>query len=439
MISPPQVLVRGKKLLAALELVVARRQLSQRARLEYQWEELRALVEYANERIPLYRRHFASAGFSPSMLGGWKDLASIPILDKEALRGQPETDIVDAPSAGNYRLLSSSGSTGVPSRMARSEDSLWNYAAWNTSLFFDWCDGSPLSDGLYLVDLDPAGIDAAAADMLRTTVPETRLLSAHMPAPRLAERLASISPEFISAYPSTLRAVALEMRPRPVEETKLIHTTSEVLDAPARRLFGKVFPNARLVETYTSTEGGLVAFKCVEEGRWHIVETNVVAEIVDPEGNPTSGTGNLVITDLTNKATPMIRYRGLGDLAQWNPTPCPCGSTLRCIRHFEGRSSTVLLGASGCLLSPFSVTNVLEEVGGLVQYQIVQRQPGKIAVRVVASEDAVPRVLEEGINSLFREGLGGELEPEVEFVGSIEPPAGSHKIPPVISEVVARR
>ena len=39
----------------------------------------------------------------------------------------------------------------------------------------------------------------------------------------------------------------------------------------------------------TSTEGGLVAWQCMHDARWHIAETNVIFEIVDDHGLPTDG------------------------------------------------------------------------------------------------------------------------------------------------------
>jgi phenylacetate-CoA ligase len=432
MLTPAQIRARGEKLHAALDVVIEQRSWSTPKRRAHQWRTLKKLVQHAFDHIPLYQRLFAKSGFIPEMLDDWGDLQRIPILTKNNLReANQESGIKNQ----EFRWLASSGSTGIPAKIARSEDSLWHYMAWNTALFFDWCGGQPISNGLYLVDFAPDSIDFAAADLLRTAVPDSRLFSVHEPVSKLTDKVLSIAPEFISSYPSTLRAIALELGRKTIPQTKLIHLTSEMLDAHTRHLLGKVFPNARLIETYTSTEGGLVAFQCTHDARWHIAETNVIAEIVDDEGLPTDGLGQLVITDLTNTATPVIRYRGLGDLARWETSPCPCGSSLRSIRQLEGRSAAMLRTRSGILLSPFVVTNAIEEVPGLAQYQVVQKQPGVLEVLVVAANGTPPFQIERGIKNALNAAVANDADLTVNFVPAIAVPRGSHKVPLVVSEL----
>ncbi|MFN7561355.1 MAG: phenylacetate--CoA ligase family protein [Prosthecobacter sp.] len=460
MLTPAQIRARGEKLHTALDVVIEQRSWSTPKRRAHQWRTLKKLVQHAFEHVPLYQWLFAKNGFKPDMLEDWDDLQKLPLLTKDELRGLSEADLhslsataswsapalwsfsqAEAPSKApgarrtpgrsrdDVRWLASSGSTGIPAKIARSETSLWHYMAWNTALFFDWCDGQPLTNSLYLVDFAPDSIDFAAADLLRTTVPDSRLFSVHDPVSKLTEKALSISPEFISSYPSMLRAIALELGSRIIAQTKLIHLTSEMLDAHTRHLLSQVFPNAKLIETYTSTEGGLVAFQCTHDARWHIAETNVIAEIVADEGRATDGLGHLVITDLTNDATPILRYRGLGDLARWETSPCPCGSSLKSIRQLEGRSAVMLRTRSGVLLSPFVITNAIEEVPGLAQYQVVQTKPGSIDVRVVATN---PADLEPRLLRLLDHA---DMDVRVQFVPEIKPQGRGHKVPLVLSEL----
>lgn len=435
MLTPAQIRTRGQQLHTALDQVIEQRGWSLPKRRAHQWRTLKSCVQHAVEHIPLYQRLFARHGFKPDMLDDWDDLPRIPILTKSDLRTATEADLIAANNHGDVRWLASSGSTGIPAKIARTEDSLWHYMACNTALFYDWCGGSPLSNGLYLVDMARDSIDFAAADLLRTTVPDSRLFSVHDPVAKLTREVAGIMPEFISSYPSTLRAIALELGNKTIPQTQLIHLTSETLDAHTKHLLGRVFPNARLIETYTSTEGGLVAFQCLHDARWHIAETNVICEIVDDNGTPTAGSGHIVITDLTNTATPMIRYRGLGDLARWELSPCPCGSSLKSIRQLEGRSAAMLRTRSGMLISPFVITNAIEEIPGLAQYQVVQQQPGAIEVRVVIANGTPPFQIERGIKAALGVAVANDAELTVNFVPAIAAPRGSHKVPLVVSEL----
>ena len=406
-------------------------------RRAHQWRMLRSMVEHAHAKIPLYQRLFAEAGFTPAMLNDWNDLSKLPFLTKSDLRSAVREDMIEKDNVHDIRWLASSGSTGIPASMARSEESLWHYMACNTALYYDWCRGKPFGCGLYLVDMAPDSIDYAAADLLSTTVPESRILSVHDPVAKLTREVLGIAPEFISSYPSTLRAIALGLRgqDRVVKNTRLIHLTSEMLDAHTRHLLGQVFPNACLTETYTSTEGGLMAWQCLHGSRWHIAEANIICEIVDESGLPTTDLGHLVVTDLTNTATPVLRYRGLGDLARWDPEPCPCGSSSRSIRHIEGRSAAMVRARGGALISPYVITNAIEEVSGLAQYQVVQTQPGVLEVRVVVEKNASHHGVEKGVQGALEAALGSAADLQITFVSKIAAPSGSHKIPLVISEL----
>lgn len=435
--SPSQIRARGRHLHAALDQVIEQRGWSTARRRAHQWRTLRSLVQHAHTHIPLYQKLFAEAGFTPAMLEDWDDLSKLPILTKSDLRTATRADLIAKDNRSDILWLASSGSTGTPASMARTEESLWHYMACNTALYYDWCHGRPLTHGLYLVDMAPDSIDFATADLLRTTVPDSRIFSVHDPVSKLTHELLNLAPEFISSYPSTLRAIALDLRTknRVIRQTRLIHLTSEMLDAHTRNLLGQIFPNARLIETYTSTEGGLVAWQCMQGSRWHVAETNVLCEIVDESGLPTTGLGHIVITDLTNTATPIIRYRGLGDLARWEPEPCPCGSSARSIRHIEGRTAAMLRARDGSLISPYVITNAIEEVPGLAQYQVVQKQPGLFEVRVVADSGAPHNDVELGIANALAAALGGADGLQITFVSRIAAPPGSHKVPLVISEL----
>src|SRR5205085_8254840 len=137
------------------------------------------------------------------------------------------------------------------------------------------------------------------------------------------------------------------------DRLRLLHVTAEMLDRRTRLLLGQVFPRARIVETYTSTEAGLMAYQCPRDPRLHLCEDRVLVEIVDGAGHATREMGEIVVTNLANWTTPIIRYRGLGDFCRWKESACPCGSILRSIGDLEGRRAESITLPDGSLLSPY--------------------------------------------------------------------------------------
>ncbi len=68
----------------------------------------------------------------------------------------------------------------------------------------------------------------------------------------------------------------------------------------------------------------------------------LIAEVLRPDGTPCGEgeTGRMVITDLHNHATPIVRY-ALGDMAEMAGA-CPCGRGLPAIRRIVGRNHNLL-------------------------------------------------------------------------------------------------
>lgn len=87
------------------------------------------------------------------------------------------------------------------------------------------------------------------------------------------------------------------------------------------------------------------------------------------------------------------------------------------------------------MISPYVITNAIEEVPGLAQYQVVQKQPGMLEVKVVAEASASKGCIESGVSDALNQALGGAVSLQISFVSTIAAPAGSHKVPLVISEL----
>src|SRR5205085_201814 len=104
----------------------------------------------------------------------------------------------------------------------------------------------PIADVLYFLDLTLGKIDHALADLLRTTVPQGRILDSSATPAAMMAAIERFSPEFISTYPSTLRNVAVTMdrQGKTNARPRLLHLTSEMLDARTRSLLERVFPRA---------------------------------------------------------------------------------------------------------------------------------------------------------------------------------------------------
>ena len=435
--SPKNIKQRGELLLSAINRVIAFDKLNQEELQAYQFEKLKSLVSEAYHNVPMYWKKYHEAGFDPTSLNTMHDLNRIPLITKANLRNAGLRAIKNFARKEPVWLFSSSGSTGVPSRVYREEQALWHFMARSLVIYKNWCVGKPLANVLYITDLAAGSIDFALADLLQTTVMEKRILGSSLPTQELIHAIELFQPEFISSYPSTIRSIAIAMHRcgKIFKGLKLLHLTSEMLEQTTRSLINSVFPHAKIVETYTSSEAGLIAYSCgINPSRLHIAETEVLFEILDNDGNPTNKVGQSVVTDLINHCTPMIRYCGLGDYAALDHTNCECGSTHRSIKTLEGRISDSIITPDGGLISPYLLIDAIEEIPGIYQFQIVQSSKNSLKIRII--HDISSRSNQANVQTSVHDALKKVVPSmiiDVDFVTTISSENNRHKIPLVVS------
>ncbi len=104
-----------------------------------------------------------------------------------------------------------------------------------------------------------------------------------------------------------------------------------------------------------------VAVECRQnKGGMHVFEDHFYPEVVDPETGdpvPEGEPGELVLTTLTKRAQPVIRYR-TRDITRFLPGDCPCGRTSRRIARLEGRADDMLI-IRGVNVYPRTIETVL--------------------------------------------------------------------------------
>jgi phenylacetate-CoA ligase len=116
-----------------------------------------------------------------------------------------------------------------------------------------------------------------------------------------------------------------------------------------------------------------VATECSCHSGLHVLEDHFFPEIIDPATGaplPDGEEGELVLTTLSKRAMPMIRYR-TRDITAILTEPCGCGRTLRRIRRISRRSDDMFI-IRGVNVFPSQVEAALLEIEGTVpHYQII--------------------------------------------------------------------
>lgn len=115
----------------------------------------------------------------------------------------------------------------------------------------------------------------------------------------------------------------------------------------AKELFG-----ARVTDRYSCEEFGFLAVQCPVHEHLHTLPFGNLIEIVDEQGLPCPAgvPGRVLVTSLSNLATPMFRYE-LGDYAQWGE-PCQAGISFPVLEPTITRVRESLVDEAGVAFRP---------------------------------------------------------------------------------------
>jgi phenylacetate-CoA ligase len=156
-----------------------------------------------------------------------------------------------------------------------------------------------------------------------------------------------------------------------------------------------------------------VASECPEHHGLHVFEDHFYPEIIDPETGeplPDGSEGELVLTTLSKKAMPMIRYR-TRDITAIIPERCGCGRSLRRIQRIGRRSDDMII-IRGVNIFPSQVEAALLAVEGtLPHYRIVLTRDQGLDQMTVEVE-VTPEVLSDRVRGLeaVRESIAQAIE-----------------------------
>jgi len=263
---------------------------------------------------------------------------------------------------------------------------------------------------------------------LRSGRSDAPRLSVLTPMPELVDKLNAYQPEMLLTYPSFVRRLVEEqeagrLRIRP----RLIASTAEVLEAEVRHRARDTW-GARVIDSYGTTEGGLLGTECDAANGIHVSEDLVVFEVVDESNRrvPDLTQGSrLLITNLFNRTLPLIRYE-FTDLVTLETNPCACGRPYARVLGIEGRREDYLslraAGGGSVRIHVGRLRGPLIAVAGLRQFQVVANAD-RVTVRLsVRNESEAPAVLAaaiEAANGALR-AAGADVSVAGELVTAIE-------------------
>lgn len=313
-----------------------------------QTDRLASLLRYARTSSRYY------SGLVPDRRLASEDVRStleeIPVLRKQDLRREVE-NLLARPQPRRVTRKITGGSTGEAVTVVKDHDAIAREmaASW---LGYGWF-GIEIGDRAARFWGSPHSLARrarfAAADVAMHRIRFSAFAFDERDLDRYWRRCLTFRPRYFYGYASMLEEFARFVMKRGYDgaslHLKAVVSTSEVLSEPQRKLISAVF-RTRVQNEYGCGEVGPIAYEC-PEGRLHVMSENVVVELLTPTGKAAAvgETGEVVVTDLNNRAMPLIRY-AVGDFAV-PAGQCPCGRPFPTLERVWGRAYDFVQTRSG--------------------------------------------------------------------------------------------
>ncbi len=389
---------------------------------DIQLTRLRAIVQRAYDRVPIFRERMDSRKLTPADLRCLEDIADLPFTVKADLRDSYPFGLFASPLEEIVRFHASSGTTGKPIVVAYTKEDLndWSQAMLRSFAACGVHRGDIVQNaygyGLFTGGLGAHyGAEALGAGVIPISGGNTE---------RQIMVLKDFGVTVICCTPSYFihlieRAAELGVQIRDLPLRIGVFGAEPWTENMRQRIQAESGIKAYDIYGLSEIVGPGVAMECVHQSGPHIFEDLFYPEIIDPETGrvlPDGTEGELVLTTLCKRAMPMIRYR-TRDITSLAPDRCPCGRTLRRICRISRRSDDMLI-IRGVNVFPSQIEVALLRVEGTEpHYQIiVDRKKGLDTLEVQVEVTA----------KMFSDTVGGMEVLQRKLAHSIESITGIH-------------
>lgn len=400
--------------------------------------QVRRLAEMLEAIIPrnrFYATKFAAAGIDVAQIRSLDDLSRLPVTTKQELvdsqaQQPPYGPNLSYPSTAYTRLHQTSGTTGRPMRWLDTADS-WNWImeCWRQiyllagltdqdRLFFPFSFGPFIGFWAAFEGAARLGNFVIAGGGMSTTIRLQAMIENEATVvcctPTYALRMAEVAAqEGIDLQESSVRMLVVAGEPGGA--------------IPATRSRIESAWDARVIDHWGMTEIASLGVESADRpGGMYLLETEMIAEIVDPETLepvPPGEVGELLVTNLGRIGSPLIRYR-TRDLVRAATETDPSGRQLLWLPGgILGRSDDMVT-VRGNNVFPSSVEAVLREIDDVAEFRIdvkTVRAMHELCITVEPTAAAESRTadVQEMVRDALRNRLGFACEVRLAAAGEL--------------------
>jgi phenylacetate-CoA ligase len=399
--------------------------------------KLAEILQYAFLHIPYYHQVLKAKGIELSDLQNAEAISYFPVLTKKIIQDRHDELVDPGIPRKDYVIEHSGGSTGQPTVVRRDirARAATHAATWRCNHWIGWEIGEPWMWLWGRLSTTKASGLTKLVNLYKTYVGQEVFFNVHgLDKEKLlgfARQMQSFKPKVIVGYTNAFYQLCLLAKRENIRlpSPSGIATTSETLFAEERRLIEEVL-GCRVFNRYASSEVGVIAAECSAHKGLHLMMENVYTECVSEDGSPVPPgvVGKILVTELNNRAMPLIRY-DLGDGGVMASSPCLCGRPYPCLEKITGRISDAIRLPDKVVFAE-DLGEIFYPLSDSVEkFQVVQEELTKIEIFLVFRPDKETDEIKNLIYRQMREGIGDGVDITIQVVKDIPILAsGKHRI-----------
>lgn len=399
---------------------------------EASFQRLLEAFRHAERHVPFYRRRFAEFGVRASQIKTPEDLAAFPIVTKDDVRKHHD-EFVAENFHGELHRSATGGSTGASMAFA------YDHATYERRVAAAiranrWAGADVGEREVHVWGRPPGereGLHAWKRRLEHALWRHKYVSSFHLHQDKLADtvrEMAAFTPRVIVGYSTPLFWLARAALDERIPWTNLrgIITSAERLFDHQRSVIEQGF-GVPVFNRYGCREVMLIGAECERHAGLHVNSESVFVELYRGDRPAPAGTpGEVLLSDLNNRAMPLLRYRN-DDIATAKAGVCPCGRGLPLLASVEGRVLDMIVGTNGRIVAGEAFVHLLKDYP-LDRFQVHQRADRSTTLRIVPGRGFRAEQADE-IDARLRTVLGVDASLSVITVDEIPlTPSGKHRV-----------
>jgi phenylacetate-CoA ligase len=392
---------------------------------EFQWQQLKKMLYFSFENNVFYHNRFNNAGVLPNDIRSPSDLSRLPILSKAEIRSNTRSMISRSYNIEKLQKAKTGGSTGKALKFFFTEEcsSLRNACTLRHDLWSGWKRGEPVA-AIWGNPVFPTSFKEKIRQYfaLPAMIYLDTMAVSSSSVLKFIEQWRRVKPTLIFGHAHSIFILSMFLEKLEIRDLRpsAVISSSMMLIPHEREKIEEVF-GVRVTDRYGCEEVGLIASECERHEGMHLNIEHLFIEFIRDDGTAAAPgeTGKIVVTDLRNRAMPLIRYQ-VEDIGVPTDRQCSCGRGLPLMDGIIGRVADFMIKKDGTRVAGVSlIENTLTHFPGLDQMQIVQNGFDEFLVRIVPGTDYNDRVIQE-LEKYFRQIFGNTIKVEFDLVDAIK-------------------